>query len=154
LEFGSSVDIGTTVSFAGPAGTLKLDAPWAFAGQISGTLNTGDVLDLAGFNSQANDTFQTFTSYNGTFTTLIITDETQGTAQFVRLAGDHTNAVWAVAADGSGGVEVTDPPAAESVATANGVAGTIPSRIPAPTRKPQRSRPKAPAISASSPSIR
>ena len=125
LEFGSSVDIGTTVSFAGPAGTLKLDAPWAFAGQISGTLNTGDVLDLAGFNSQANDTFQTFTSYNGTFTTLIITDETQGTAQFVRLAGDHTNAVWAVAADGSGGAEVTDPPAAESVATANGVAGTI-----------------------------
>jgi hypothetical protein len=115
LEFGSSV-AGGTVTFGGTSGTLKIDAPASFGPAINmAHSDPGEILDLGGLNSQAGDIFTTSTTFNGTLTTLTVTDQTQGgTSESVHLVGDFTGAAWTVTVDGSGGADVSDPPATHS----------------------------------------
>jgi hypothetical protein len=112
LDFQSSVSADQGVDFTG-AGTLKIDAPASFGAAINmAHSDPGEILDLGGLNSQAGDTFTTSTSFNGTLTTLTVTDQTQGgTSESVNLVGDFTGATWTVTVDGSGGARVSDPPA-------------------------------------------
>jgi hypothetical protein len=64
---------------------------------------------------------------------LQIFDDTRGTSETIKLVGDFTSASWNITADGSGGVDITDPQPAssptssfvESAVVLNGVAGTI-----------------------------
>jgi large repetitive protein len=110
LEFQSSVSADQAVGFTGP-GTIKIDAPASFNADISmAHADPAEVLDLGGFNSQAGDTFTTSTSLSAGITTLTVTDLSRGTSESVHLVGDFTGATWNVTADGSGGVDVSDPP--------------------------------------------
>jgi hypothetical protein len=109
------------IDFNVTSGTIKVDSPSTFNGVI--TIPHSDpaaILDLAGFGSRADDTFATSTSLNAGVTTLTVTDETQHKSESVNLAGDFTGATWNVSADGSGGVDVADPPAS-TVASADAV---------------------------------
>ena len=110
LDFQSSVSADQTVAFTGP-GTVKINAPASFDADISmAHADPSEVLDLGGFNSQAGDTFTTSTSLNAGITTLTVTDVSQKTSESVQLVGDFTGATWNVAADGSGGADISDPP--------------------------------------------
>ena len=123
LEFGGSV-AGGTVTFGGSSGTLKIDAPASFGGEISmAHSDSAEVLDLGGLNSQTGDTFATATSLNSGVTTLTVTDETQSTSESVQLVGDFTTSTWNVTADGSGGANVSDPPAQAAASPSVSVSG-------------------------------
>jgi hypothetical protein len=112
LEFGSSV-AGGTVEFGGSSGTLKIDAPASFNAEIGmAQADPAEVIDLGGFNSHVGDTFTTSTSLNAGVTTLTVTDLSRGTSESVNIIGDFTGATWNITADGSGGADVSDPPAA------------------------------------------
>jgi hypothetical protein len=123
LDFQSYVSAGQTVTFTG-AGTLKIDAPASFGAEISmAHSDPSEMLDLGGFGSKASDTFETFANLNDGVTTLTVTDETQHTSESVKLAGDFTGASWNVTADGSGGADVSDPPA--TVPSSDGAGATL-----------------------------
>lgn len=114
-EFGSSVAAGQTITFNDPSGTLLLDNPASFAGTVAGLSGSGDVLDLRGFDA-AHDTVVASTgdgSYDSATntTSLVVTDQTTSNSVTLKLAGDYSGASWTVAADGSGGADVADPPA-------------------------------------------
>ena len=123
LEFQSSVSADQAVAFTG-SGTVKIDAPGSFNADITmAHADPTEVLDLGGFNSQAGDTFSTATSFNGTVTSLTVTDTTQKTSETVKLVGDFTTATWNVTADGSGGANVSDPPATNTAGPSVGGPG-------------------------------
>ena len=78
--------------------------------RISGT---GDVLDLRGFFS-GSDTVHASTgagSFNGTNTTLTVTDVTHSATFQFTLQGDYSSSTWTVSTDGHGGFNIVDPPA-------------------------------------------
>ena len=140
LEFTGSVAAGSTVSFVsstGSTGFLIVQDPSTFAGQVLIVKgNSGDVLDLGGFHSQTGDTFSVTPSFNGTSTTLTVTDVTESTSEAVTLVGNDTSSAgysWSATSDGNGGANVVDPSvtsssttaSADSFATVNGLAGTI-----------------------------
>jgi probable HAF family extracellular repeat protein len=112
---GSSLTVASassqTVDFAGGTGTLVLDQPENFTGQISGFTGTApdaahsDVIDLAGinFNSAAFSE-----SYNTSTGVLTVTDGTDSAS----LTFDNFNATLEFASDGNGGTDIFDPPAA------------------------------------------
>jgi hypothetical protein len=105
-----------TVTFATGNGTLVLDQPTTFAGEIAGITGTGDFLDLHGLDA-AHDTVVASTGLNSydsaTHTTsLLVTDETTNTSVTLKLAGDLSTSTWTVTADGNGGADVVDPPGA------------------------------------------
>ena len=117
LEFGWSSNVNTT--FDG-AGTLVLDhqvqsdpnySTAHYTGAVSG-FGSNDTLDLTDFGSHAaTDSFTTSTSYDGTDTTLTVTDTTQDTSASVTLVGNYTsadNVAWSIASDGHGGVDATE----------------------------------------------
>jgi hypothetical protein len=109
-----------TITFAGGSGTLLLDNPEDFNGEISGITGTGNVLDLKDFDA-VNDTVVASTgadSYDGDSdtTSLVVTDETPDHVHSVtlKLAGDYSDSTWTVSDDGHGGVNIVDPPASGS----------------------------------------
>ena len=109
---GGMLDVTTAISGTGTVlfsgtGTFELAQLSGFGETIGGFANA-DTLDLGGFNSTSGNTFTTSTSYNGTNTTLIITDTTKSTSASVTLAGNYTGTLWAVTSDGSGGADVTE----------------------------------------------
>ena len=108
LEFGASVSTGQTVTFQGSTGTLKLDDPTHFAGQISGVSGTGQVLDLAGFDV-AHDSITATTgpdSFNGITTTLTVADSTTGkSVQLALLGRSFRIRLWTATTDGHGGAD-------------------------------------------------
>ncbi len=115
LEFDSSVAAGATVTFEGPTGTLLILQPPSFSTSnvISGISGTGDVLDLRGFFS-GSDTVHATTgagSFNGTNTTLTVTDVTHSATFQFTLQGDYSGSTWTVTSDGHGGFNIIDPPA-------------------------------------------
>jgi Legume lectin domain len=132
LEFGGSV-AGGTVTFGSENGTVKIDQPASFNGEIAGRLCSGDIIDLGGLGSQVGDLFDTSMVFSAGVTTLTVIDETQGTSASVALLGNRTSSGWNVTADGNGGANVSDPPAASpsanpsvaSTATANSANGTV-----------------------------
>ena len=115
LEFDSSVAAGATVTFEGLTGTLLILQPSSFSTSnvISGISGTGDVLDLRGFSS-GSDTVHATTgagSFNGTNTTLTVTDVTHSATFQFTLQGDYSGSTWTVTSDGHGGFNIVDPPA-------------------------------------------
>ena len=112
---GGALDVTTAISGIGTVlfsstGTFELANLSGFNDTFSG-FGTTDTLDLGGFNSTAGNTFTTSTTYNGTDTTLTITDTTKGTSESVTLVGNYTpaaNVAWSATSDGSGGAHVIE----------------------------------------------
>jgi hypothetical protein len=108
LEF-AGADSGS-VTFNGSTGTLHLDDPADFTGEISG-LSGSDGIDLKGFDDNSINVAHTSTTAN---TVLTITDATHtgATAVTITLLGDYTNSTFTHSVDASGsGVTIVDPPA-------------------------------------------
>jgi hypothetical protein len=100
--FGAS---SQNVSFAtGATGTLKLDAPTAFSGKVSG-MATGDAIDLANL---LYDTKTTTLGYSGTAAggTLSVTNGAQ--TDMIALIGNYAAASFTLASDGHGGTSILD----------------------------------------------
>ena len=129
LEFGASVSAGQMVTFQDSTGTLKLDDPMHFAGQISG-LSDGDGIDLANFD--ANQTVITRVSTD-TSTVLTVTDEhhtvANGTAASITLQGSYTNSVFNFSNDHNGGALIVD----STVVAATGINSTLTGTGPSDT---------------------
>jgi hypothetical protein len=132
IEAGSTAEIDTAGSYSGSVtfeaatGTLVLDQPSAFTGQIGGISGSGQVLDLAAAGLAASgldpvhDTLVASTgsgSFNGATTTLTVTDTTTQHFLTFNLAGDMSTSTWTVNSDGHGGVNIVDPPATAAPAS-------------------------------------
>jgi autotransporter-associated beta strand protein len=126
-----------TVKFDAATGTLQLDSPSTFTGEIAGISGSGDKIDLHGMNA-ATDTVTAATgigSFDSTTdtTVLTVTDHTNSRSVSLTLAGDYSGSFWTVSSDGGTGADIVDPPASnsptapsvDSFATANDVHGTI-----------------------------
>jgi hypothetical protein len=114
LEFTGSVSSGQTITFEGSTGTLKLDDPTDFHGQISG-LTGSDGINLQGFDS----TTVINANIQATETTLTVTDDNHtGTLgeEVITLLGNYTGKAFNFS-NVQGGVLVVDPPAATPTMT-------------------------------------
>ena len=114
LVFGGSVATGVTVTFTGSTGTLIIEQPSTFEGQIAGISGSGDVLDLGGFNSHNGDVFETSAVFSNGDTMLTVTDTSDNVSEVLTLVGNYTTAndiTWTAESDGNGGAKVVDPPA-------------------------------------------
>ena len=110
LEFDSSVAAGSTVTFEGSTGTLLLlqQPSFSTSNVIAGLSGSGDVLDLRGFASGTAVIHATTGagSFNGTTTTLTVTDATHAATVQFTLQGNYSTSTWTVASDGHGGFDV------------------------------------------------
>ena len=101
-----------SVTFAASTGTLKLDQPSTFSGEIfnfagDGTLSGSDHIDLKGMDyNTLQDSYA-----NGVLT---VTDGSGDTAK-LNFNGSYVLANFAFASDGNGGTIVYDPPVSSSV---------------------------------------
>jgi len=107
-----------TVTFAGAAGTLKLDDAIAFTGQILG-LTGSDSLDLADVSYGANTTATFLGNTNGGILTVT---EGAHTAK-IALVGNYLSSTWDLSSDGHGGTSVVDPVSANNWQTLDVGAG-------------------------------
>ena len=114
-----SVPASDYVTFAGATGTLVLDQPETFVGQIAGFTGTApdaahsDVIDLVGFCA-ADTTVSASSSADG-LTTLTVTDSSgDGLSATLTLVGTYSTSNFVVASDGHGGADILDPPANSS----------------------------------------
>jgi hypothetical protein len=102
-----------TVSFAEGTGTLVLNDPSGFTGQITGFTGTApdaahsDVIDLVGINYNSSQFAET---YNSTTGVLTVTDGTHSAS----ITFDDFNGTFDLASDGNGGTDIFDPPATGS----------------------------------------
>ena len=100
-----------SVTFAASTGTLKLDQPSTFSGEIfnfggDGTLSGSDHIDLKGIDyNTLQDSYA-----NGVLT---VTDGSGDTAK-LNFNGSYVLANFAFASDGNGGTFVYDPPVSSS----------------------------------------
>jgi hypothetical protein len=98
-----------TVDFAGSTGTLVLNQPQNFAGQIEGFTGTApnaahsDVVDLAGINYDSGHFSE---SYNAATGVLTVSDGTDS----ANLTFDNFNGTLQFASDGNAGTDIFDPP--------------------------------------------
>jgi hypothetical protein len=125
LELGSSVASGTTVVFQNATGTLKLDDPAHFAGQISGLSGT-DGIDLVGFSSASAVVTPVSTTAS---TVLTVADATHtvanGTAASISLQGNYTQSSFTFTNDISHtGILIVDPPSTTASNTTIVATGT------------------------------
>ncbi len=106
---GATVEIdgasAQSVTFTGTTGTLKLDNPLAFTGEISG-LAGSDAIDLASIKYGSNTTAAFSGGANSG--TLTVTDGTN--TAHIDLLGDYLHSGWTLSSDGNGGTLVVDPP--------------------------------------------
>ncbi len=93
------------VVFADTAGTLVLDQPASFQGQIAGISGAGDVLNLKGFNAGYTTADAVFNPLNDT-TVLTIADASGHQSASLTLDGNYSSYVFNVVADPNGGVDV------------------------------------------------
>jgi hypothetical protein len=105
------------VYFGASTGTLMLEQPSSFDGAISansGSLTSGDVIYLAGFN--ATYTTATPTTFNSSAdtTTLLVTDPHDGLSVSLTLDGNYLADTF-TASSASGGADIADPPAAATI---------------------------------------
>ena len=109
LEFAAADS--ASVTFAGSTGTLKLNRPSTFSGEIfnfsgDGTLSGSDHIDLKGVDyNTLQDSYA-----NGVLT---VTDGSGDTAK-LNFNGSYVLANFAFASDGNGGTFVYDPPVSSS----------------------------------------
>ena len=108
-------------------GTLVLEQPSSFEGTIAGITGAGDTIDVAGYNAHTAATTGAG-SYDAATntTTLTVADSAHTTLDFA-LEGNLSGSGWTFTPDGTGGVDISDPPATTVVssATANSASGTI-----------------------------
>ena len=127
LEFAAASSVNVT--FAGDNfGTLVLDNPTAYTGQIFGFTGTSpqnsDLIDLKGIAFDA-DTSWAYGDNAGSDTggTLTVFETTNGTTtavdSIIFANGDYTTANFILTSDGSGGTLIADPPADCRTATIN-----------------------------------
>ena len=119
LEFGTASSVNVT--FAGDNfGTLMLDNPTAYTGQILGFTGTtpqnSDVIDLKGITFDAGTSWTYFdnagSDTGGTLTiSETINDTTTAVDTLAFANGNYTTANFILTADGSGGTLIVDPPA-------------------------------------------
>jgi hypothetical protein len=113
LEFGGSVGTGTTITFEGGTGELKLDTPGNFAATIAGFTGTqadathSDVIDLAGIDKTSTNFTESYTGG-----VLTVSDGTNT----AHLTFSNFNSGFVFASDGSGGTLIYDPPASPMAA--------------------------------------
>jgi len=113
FEAGGALSANVTFQTPGgtlPAGTLKLDAPSMFTGEIfgftgNGTLSGSDKIDLTDVNESAQDFSATYDTSTGI---LSVTDGTN-TAN-LKFFGTYSQDNFQFAPDGDGGTIVYDPP--------------------------------------------
>ncbi len=118
LEFDSTVASGATVTFEGSAGILYLTDPSGFAAQIAGITGTGDVIDLAGYNTSTVATSGVYNSASNT-TPLTITDSGNPTLHYT-LVGNLSGDSWTDSTGTYGGVDIADPPALIAAVASSG----------------------------------
>jgi hypothetical protein len=114
LEFGGSVASGQTITFESTTGTLKLDDPTDFHGQISG-MTGSDAIELTGFDSTAVIT----ANIGATQTTLAVTDDNHTGPQneaVITLLGNYNGSSFNFS-NVQGGILIVDPPAATPAMT-------------------------------------
>jgi hypothetical protein len=117
IAIGGTFDITTSsnaiATFVGGTGSLVLNDPEAFNGQIVGFTGTApnaansDTIDLVGINYLSAHFTETYNSATGLLT---VTDG-NNTAT---ITLDNFNATLDFASDGNGGTLITDPPASDS----------------------------------------
>ena len=102
-----------TVVFASGNGTLSLNQPSTFTGEIGGISGNGDVLDMHGFNAATTHATTGTHSYNPATntTTLTVVDTLHNVTETFKLLGDLSNSSWTVTDDQHGGANIVDPPA-------------------------------------------
>jgi hypothetical protein len=120
---GASLDVGApsneTVIFTGGTGSLVLNDPEGYTGQIVGFTGTApdaahsDTIDLVGINYDSSSFADTYNSETGLLT---VTDGTHSAS----ITFDDFNATLDFASDGDGGTLITDPPAAHSSGDTSG----------------------------------
>ncbi len=120
---GSALDLNEpsseTVAFTGGTGSLVLNDPEGFTGQIAGFTGTApdaahsDTIDLIGINYDSSGFAE---SYNSSTGLLTVTDGTNTAS----ITFDDFNATLDFASDANGGTLITDPPAAGSSGTTAG----------------------------------
>src|SRR5262249_29772185 len=108
-------------AFADSTGTLVLSDPTHFTGTISaasGTLSSGDRIDLTNINSTAAQVGGVSYDPSTNITKLAITDGQH--TDMLNLAGDYANSAWSFTSDGSGGTIATNSLPASGAATIAG----------------------------------
>jgi Concanavalin A-like lectin/glucanases superfamily/Cadherin-like len=114
LELPGAIASDQAVAFQGPTGSLILDAPANFEGEITGftgngTLSGSDQIDLKGINLNSG----AFTeSYDATHDTLSVSDGTNSAV--LHFNGIYQAANFSFITDGAGGTIVYDPPVANN----------------------------------------
>ena len=116
LNVGASTD---TIAFATNAGTLTLDQPSNFNGQVAGISGNEDVIDLKGFDAVDTTATTGSGSYNSVtdITTLTVHDTSDNATVTLSLVGDYSHSTWTSSSDGNGGADIVDPPAKPSGAS-------------------------------------
>ena len=115
LDFASGVSSGQTVVFNDATGTMMIDDPVHFAGEIAGIAGAGDVLDFHDFAAGTTTATTGSGSFVGGFTTLTVTDLSNGgLTETFKLVGDYSNSSWTVSDDHHGGADIVDPPSPAS----------------------------------------
>jgi len=102
------------VSFAGSTGTLVLDQPANFEGQIAGLSGAGDVLTLKGFDAAHTTADAAYDSQNNT-TLLTVTDVLDHHSVSLILDGNYASTTFDVTTRQNGSVDITSRPT--SIAT-------------------------------------
>ena len=98
------------VAFQGPTGSLILDTPANFEGEITGftgngTLSGSDQIDLKGINLNSGAFSE---SFNATTDTLTVSDGTNSAV--LHFNGNYQATNFSFTTDGTGGTIVYDPP--------------------------------------------
>jgi autotransporter-associated beta strand protein len=114
IDAGATLQLDHTIAenviFSG-SGTLVLENPSQFSGTVSdgtGSMTTGDVLDLIGFDTGAHVSY----SGNSSGGTVTVT-ETGRTTAHIKVGANSTH--WSTpVSDGHGGILIHDPPADDS----------------------------------------
>ena len=120
IAAGGTLDVATPsnaiVTFAGGTGSLVLNDPEGFTGQIIGFTGTApdaahsDTIDLVGINYGSSQFAELYNSVTGLLT---VTDGTNSAS----ITFDDFNATLDFASDGNGGTLITDPPSTGSSGT-------------------------------------
>jgi VCBS repeat-containing protein len=114
LELNASTS--ENISFAGSAGTLMLDQPSSFHGQIAGLSGPSDVLDLAGLGVIDTTLSATFNPQNDT-TVVAISNFQDHQSVELTLDGNYSSTSLNATIDGAGGIEIYQSPASVTVAS-------------------------------------
>jgi aryl-phospho-beta-D-glucosidase BglC (GH1 family) len=113
------------VTFESSTGTLKLDNPATFTGQVvgftgDGTLAGSDHIDL--LNLAFSNAVQTDSTYSSSADTLSVSNGI--TVDLLHFIGSYSQANFEFASDGDGGTIVYDPPISINQTATNGADGT------------------------------